>query len=146
MKFSQYVHGVCSNRSLTILFWRLVRFGVVGLACAFAFVLLSRFLMELCGLPVYAATGMSYLLVTPFSYAIHRGFTFRSRVAHIDSLPKYIVISSISMLVSAILPAAMNSSRWLNLDLNVALAITCCIVPMINYLIKSNWVFPTHEK
>lgn len=127
-------------------FWRLARFGFVGLFCALVFGVCSRVLIDLSGLPVYAAAGLSYILVTPLSYGLHRGFTFRTKVSHSTSLPKYLTVSVISTAIAAFLPAAMNSKSGLEMDINYALSLTCVIVPLVTYLLKSTWVFAGNDK
>lgn len=127
-------------------FGKLARFGFVGLFCALIFGVCSRVLIDLQGLPVYAAAGLSYILVTPLSYGLHRGFTFRSKAAHSTSLPKYLIVSAISTSIAAFLPAAMNSRSGLEMDINYALSLTCVIVPLVTYLLKSTWVFAGNDK
>lgn len=127
-------------------FWRVARFGFVGLFCALVFGVCSRSLIDLLGLPVYAAAGLSYILVVPLSYVLHRGVTFRSTAAHSASLPKYVVVSAISTAMAAWFPAAMNSKRGLEMDINYALSLTCVVVPLVTYVLKSKWVFADDDK
>lgn len=127
-------------------FWQLIRFGLVGLFCALAFGVCSRVLIDLQGFPVHLAAGCSYIMVTPLSYGLHRGFTFRARTAHIKSLPKYLTVSALSTALAACLPAAMSSQSGLEMDINYALSVTCIIVPSVTYLLKSSWVFSGYDK
>lgn len=126
--------------------WELIRFGFVGAGCAFAFAACARLLIDLQNFPVFAAAGASYVLVMPLSYVLHRIFTFRSTVAHTTTLPKYVVVSALATVISAVLPEALTNTLSLGLDVNHALMITCAVVPLFNYLVKSNWVFASHDK
>lgn len=134
------------QRAHIVRFWRIARFCFVGLFCALVFGVCSRLLIDLRGLPVYAAAGLSYSLLVPLSYMLHRGFTFRSTAAHSTSLPKYVIVSAISTAMAAFFPAAMNSKLMLDMDINYALSLTCVVVPLMTYVLKSTWVFASDDK
>lgn len=117
---------------------RLVRFAAVGLSSSLLYGLLASLLLHFhAGLLLAHCTA--YALAIPYSYFAQRGFTFRSSHAHMVSFPRFLLTNAVSFLLSTGIVAAATA---LQLRAAVAIAAVIIIVPLLNYLCMSAWVFP----
>jgi putative flippase GtrA len=116
---------------------RPIRFLVSGTAAAAVYYSVAR-LIGYWGWSVFAAGFAGYLAAIPAAYLLHRAFTFRSRGAVQAESARFLVGSILGTSLSSALPVLLVR---IGLSLSSALAITCVLVPPINYLILSRWTF-----
>ena len=89
-----------------------------------------------------ASAGYAFAL--PFSYLGHKLFTFRSRGAHHDELPRFVVAAIIGLSISASVPELAvrqwHAPPW------VGYLAACVAVPVLNYMVLWLWVFAHRRK
>jgi putative flippase GtrA len=117
---------------------RLVRFFVSGICAAVVYYAVAWWAVEQLGWKPLAAGLFAYLTALPMAYLLHRMFTFRSRSQIPAESSRFVATSLIGIGLSSGLPAMMTK---LGMPLTSALAITCVVVPAVNYLALSRWTF-----
>ena len=119
--------------------WRLVRFGLVGVAATLAYtVLASLFTLGLGWRPVVASV-VAYLICTVFSYLSHRRFTFRSSRPVGEEVHRFAGLSVVGWAV-AILSPWLLTDQW-GLPPLVAILFVSGAVPTLSFLGMERWVF-----
>lgn len=71
----------------------LARFAVVGLSGAAVYYALLWSLVELGGVPPLGASSIAFVLVVGENYLLHRRWTFASRAAHRQALPRFALMA-----------------------------------------------------
>jgi len=105
----------------------LVRFALVGLAGSLAYAVLLWSLVDVLHWPVVPASCCAFLLVVLENYLLHRGWTFRSTVPHVQAFPEFLLASALGFCVNAAVMAL--GVAWLGLHyLAVQLAAVCAVV------------------
>lgn len=85
------------------------------------------------------ASVLAYLVGAAFSYTAHKLFTFRSDGAHAVAAPRFATSTACGLTLSYGLAEVL--SHWLGLPIEVPVAIATILVPVMNYLLLSRWVF-----
>jgi putative flippase GtrA len=116
---------------------RLMRFGAVGLSSTLLYWLLANVFLRL-SIRLMTAHCLAYAIAVPINYSMQRGFTFQSSASHGDSLPRFLIISACSFLVST---GIVETATILRLSPAVAITAVIAIVPLLSYLCMSTWVF-----
>ncbi|WP_051333947.1 GtrA family protein [Mesorhizobium sp. WSM3224] len=117
------------------------RFLVIGIGATLIYALLAASFSAAAAMPLNPAMGsvLAYGLAAVFSYAGHKYFTFVSRGAHRFEVPRFAVLTLAGLATSFALPAVL--SQWLGLPVQVPIALTSLLVPLVNYVVLRHWVF-----
>ncbi|MBN2885132.1 MAG: GtrA family protein [Chromatiaceae bacterium] len=117
---------------------QLLRFGLVGaLATALHYVLLIA-LVQLAGWSALAASSLGFSLSALLNYALNRRFTFRSRRAHGEALPRFALVAASGLALNALLLAALIEvgAHYL-----IAQVLATALVLLWNFSLNHRWSF-----
>ena len=92
-------------------------------------------------LPAALGSFTAYAVAALFSYTGHKYFTFVSGGEHLFEAPRFLVLTSLGLGFSWLLPVVLVD--WFNIRPLVPILVTCIAVPMVNYLVLNRWVFAT---
>lgn len=120
---------------------RAIRFLVIGIGATLLYALLAAGFSATVAMSLKPALGsmLAYALAAVFSYAGHKYFTFVSSGAHRFEVPRFAVLTLVGLAMSFALPAVL--SEGLSLPVQVPIALTCLLVPLVNYVVLRHWVF-----
>lgn len=86
---------------------------------------------------------LGYVVATPCAYLMHRRFSFGSKREIRPEATRFLIISIVGAFFSGILPKAFMAT---GMPLLFSLLFTSVIVPSMNYILHSSWVFGRNEK
>jgi len=118
---------------------RPVRFLVTGIGATLLYALLAAAFSTATPMKPALGSVLAYALAAIFSYAGHKYFTFVSSGAHRFEVPRFAALTLLGLATSFALPAVL--SQWLGLPVQVPIALTCLLVPLVNYVVLRHWVF-----
>ncbi len=126
-------------RSFFARFGRLIRFVVVGGSMALTYSLLTAALIAgpLSGHEI-GASALGSLIVIPLSFLAHRRFTYADTVQSRASLRRFGLVALVSLGLNV---GDMRLSQTLNWPYWTALVAGWGIIPLVNFLINTVWVF-----
>jgi putative flippase GtrA len=126
---------------------RFVRFILVGGATTSCQYIVLTLLVELLHVKADVASSIGYGIGAAVSYVLNRFWTFKSDLSHAQSLPRFIVMIGIGLLLSfAVMHALVDFAGIYYL---LAQVLTTGTVMLSNYLLAASWVFiasDTREK
>lgn len=114
------------------------RYLVVGVAAFALDVGMLALLHDSVGLPVWLATGVSFLLSFFFTYFLQRR-AFRTRVGHGGALARYIALVGLNTVATSVIVQALSASAigWLG-----GKVVATCVTTLWNFFAYRFWVFP----
>jgi putative flippase GtrA len=111
----------------------------VGLAStATHFVVLSA-LYSLVGWPIVPATVVAFLCSLAVSYLLNRSFTFRSRVSHRHSAPRFLLVTLSGLCWNVAIMGLMVDVYAINYV--VAFIVMSAVVAVNNFTLSRDWAF-----
>jgi putative flippase GtrA len=116
-----------------------VRFILVGGATTSCQYVVLTLLVELLHIKADLASSIGYGVGAAVSYVMNRFWTFKSDLSHAQSLPRFIVMIGIGLLLSFVVMHALVDIAGIHYLL--AQVLTTGIVMLSNYLLASSWVF-----
>ena len=123
--------------------FRLLRYIVSGVAVSTGYTVTVLALVDLLHwLNPVAASTVSFIVWTPVSYAVHRDFTFRFRGHEWAAAAKFIVTFVARLLASAYV--VYVATAQFELHYLVGVLLNWIVLPLVNYLALSLWVFRPH--
>ena len=123
--------------------FRLLRYIVSGVAVSTGYTVTVLALVDLLHwLDPVAASTVSFIVWTPVSYAVHRDFTFRFRGHEWTAAAKFIVTFVARLLASAYV--VYVATAQFELHYLVGVLLNWIVLPLVNYLALSLWVFRPH--
>jgi len=117
-------------------FVRFILVGGVTTSCQYVVLAL---LVELLHVKADVASSIGYGVGAAVSYLMNRIWTFKSDLAHAQSLPRFIVMIGIGLLLSFALMHALVDI--VGIHYLVAQVLTTGTVMLANYLMAASWVF-----
>ncbi|MEO0464334.1 MAG: GtrA family protein [Pseudomonadota bacterium] len=119
-----------------------LRFVVSGAVAIGAYLLLFEAARLIPGLPLWLATGGSYMLATGLNYWLNYNWSFASNQSHKSALPRYamIAIASVS-LNAATVPFLVNRG----LPPAVAGFVFAITWPIASYFLQKYWAFKSQH-
>lgn len=114
------------------------RFAIVGLASTGLYAVLALASEQWLGMTAIVASVAAYAVATIFSYLGQKFVTFRSGGAHRSEGPRFLALTALGFAIATALPAI---GQQLNLPTIVPVALTCVLVPLINFFVLDRWVF-----
>lgn len=120
-------------------FYRLFRFGIVGGCATLVYFSLAWWLSVSLEIQATVASFAAYSVATLYSYIAHKFFTFRSNNNHSRELPQFLALTLIGYIFASALPAIFTT--WLEWHAGYALAFTCVLIPLINFIGMEKFVF-----
>ncbi|QPH53074.1 GtrA family protein [Pontivivens ytuae] len=119
-------------------FWRLVRFGVVGVCLAATYAGLFLGLREF-GLTRWESNGIAFSISTALQYVAHTKWTFQSRIWDTGQQTKFLVVIGIGVVYSFIVTTKLTPFfGWPDWG---AAACVIFTLPILNYILYRFWVF-----
>ncbi|TPJ74363.1 GtrA family protein [Mesorhizobium sp. B2-7-1] len=118
---------------------RLLRFLATGIGATLLYALLAAAFSAATPMKPALGSVLAYALAAIFSYAGHKYFTFVSSGAHRFEAPRFAVLTLIGLATSFALPAALSDG--LGLPAQIPIALTCLLVPLVNFVVLRHWVF-----
>lgn len=118
---------------------RIVRFGIIGLAATVLYAVAALGLEAGAGLPPVTASLAAYAVAAVFSYCGHKFVTFMSPGAHGEEAPRFAAVTAAGFGLALAIPFLVTGLAGLPSWLAVAL--TCAIVPVFNFVVLDRWVF-----
>ena len=116
-----------------------VRFVLVGGASTTCQYIVLTLLVELLHVQAALASSIGYGTAAAVSYLVNRLWTFKTDLSHAQSLPRFIVMIGIGLLLSfAVMHALVDFAGIYYL---LAQVLTTGTVMLSNYLLASSWVF-----
>lgn len=119
---------------------RLLRFGLAGIAATVVYLLLFITIDAISEWDVTIISVLAYVLSIGFSYFAQSRFTFRVERDTRTQMIRFVVTSLIGLLVSAGALEVSKAAGWPNW---MGAALVGSLVPVLNFLILSLWVFRT---
>lgn len=106
-------------------------------------IMVGLFANRVLGIVPFNANLVAFSVGFFFSYYGHRHYTFRSRGAVARSMPRFFVISAVSLIINQVivytLVNMMGRPYW------EALALMAVVVPVFTYLLGRLWAFSDGE-
>jgi len=123
-------------------FWRLVRFGFVGIVSTAAYAGLSWFLVWSGATTIMVATIIAYAVAATISYLGSVYITFAVEPDHATLASRFLVV----LVVNFLLALAIT---WLITHVflaphYVAIVAVVVVIPVVSYLSQRLWVFSPH--
>ena len=120
---------------------RLSRFALIGAAATAIYAATAAVLSAGFDplLPATTASVCAYALAALVSYAGHKYVTFGSAGAHVFEAPRFVGVTAMGIAFAGILPKLMVDGA--GLEPLVPIAVTCIVVPVVNYVVLERWVF-----
>ncbi len=120
---------------------RLSRFALIGAAATAIYAATAAVLSAGFDplLPATTASVCAYALAALVSYAGHKYVTFGSAGAHVFEAPRFVAVTAMGIAFAGILPKLMVDGA--GLEPLVPIAVTCIVVPVVNYVVLERWVF-----
>ncbi|MBA4381361.1 MAG: GtrA family protein [Sideroxydans sp.] len=119
--------------------YQVVRFAVVGVVATVTHVAVLVVGVEWLGLHPVVASTLGFLAAVTDSYLLNRSWTFKSDVAHSQTLWRFVVVSLFGLgLNTVMMTSLVGYFHWWYLWAQVA---TLLIVPVSNYLLNRHWTF-----
>ena len=116
-----------------------VRFILVGGATTACQYIVLTLLVELLHTKADVASSIGYGVGAAVSYILNRFWTFKSDLSHAQSLPRFIVMIGIGLLLSFALMHALVD--FAGIYYLLAQVLTTGMVMLSNYLLAASWVF-----
>ena len=123
---------------------RLFRFGMVGLLSTLLYATIAWSLTTWTRIDAAPASALAYGAAGLMGYWGQRRLTFRSTAAHSQTAPRFVAASALGAGIAMIAPLALTDR--LGLPSIVAIAFTCGLVPLMNYVVLDRLVFPAGPK
>ena len=128
-----------SATELRNLFWRAVRFSIVGTTAACVYFLLLFVMVEWLAIPVLVATAVAYPIVVIENYWLHHLWTFKSEEAHSLVFPRFLAQNVVGFIINwSVMYAAVH---MLALNYLVGQVIALGAIVIWNFVSGSLWVF-----
>ncbi|MBN9073066.1 MAG: GtrA family protein [Rhizobiales bacterium] len=115
-------------------------FGGVGIVATIGYFLLASFLHGVASVPPAAASVAAYVACAVFSYWGHRRLSFASGGAHAVQVPRFVASTTLGLAVATATPLAADAA---GLAPVAGYALVCLLVPALNFVLLSRWVFRT---
>ena len=116
-----------------------VRFILVGGATTSCQYVVLTLLVELLHIKADLASSIGYGVGAAVSYVMNRFWTFKSDLSHAQSLPRFIVMIGIGLLLSFVMMHVLVDIAGIYYLL--AQVLTTGIVMLSNYMLAASWVF-----
>lgn len=114
------------------------RFVVSGAMAIAAYIALFEVIRRLPGVPLWLATGGAYVLATGLNYWLNYHWSFASQGPHSSALPKYAVITLVSVTLNALIVPFLIRSGLPPALSAFAFAITW---PIFSFFAQKYWAF-----
>ena len=115
-----------------------MRFVVSGAMAIAAYIALFEVIRRIPGLPLWLATGGSYVLATCLNYWLNYHWSFASKGPHSSALPKYAVITLVSVTLNSLTVPFLIRSGLAPALSAFAFAITW---PIFSFFAQKYWAF-----
>jgi putative flippase GtrA len=123
---------------LLLLSSKLIKFLFVGgTATLLQFGFLTLFVEKIRILPVVASAG-AYLLSAVYNYILNYRLTFKSKKRHAETLPKFLMVVGIGVLINTVVFAAAWEILGLYL---IAQTIAVFVTLVVNFLLHKYWIY-----
>ena len=116
-----------------------VRFLLVGGATTACQYVVLTLLVELLHVKADVASPIGYGIGAAVSYVMNRFWTFKSDLPHAQSLPRFIVMIGVGLLLSFVMMHVLVD--FAGIYYLLAQVLTTGIVMLSNYLLAASWVF-----
>lgn len=126
---------------------RLSRFAAIGAAATLIYAVAAFCLSGGLGitiLPAAPASLAAYFIAAIFSYWGHKYVTFLSGGAHVFEAPRFLALTALGLGFAWLLPTILVDGA--GLPPAVPIAVTCILVPIVNYVVLDRWVFASGEE
>lgn len=118
---------------------RIVRFGIAGLGATVFYFVLTTVLASGAGMNPASASICAYLAALILSYLLQSRFAFRVAGDNAAQITRFIVTAIVGLVVSYGVMAL--ATGVLDLHYLVGAIGVCVLIPVINFVIFSRWVF-----
>lgn len=119
------------------LFWRTVRFGVVGLSCTAIYVAIALAVLQT-GASLTVSHIAGYVVSIICSYVGQKAFTFRVRGRHRRSTWRFAVATGCIALAQYLLVLSLDNAA---ISSQLVLIASAVFYPIASYLVHSAWTF-----
>jgi putative flippase GtrA len=109
--------------------------GVVGTAAHYVTLLA---LVESMGVPAAVASGIGATVGAAVNYALNYRITFRSTAAHVTTLPRFVVVALLGVVVSA---GVVAVAQRLELHYFAGQIAATALVLLVGFFLNSIWTF-----
>lgn len=115
------------------------RYVVVGLLGTLTHYCGLAFFVEIAHLDPVISSIIAFIFTLLLSYFLNHYWTFQSNLWHSQTLPKYILVSIMGLLINiAIMYLTAHLLRW---DYQIGFAFAVIVVPISNFLLNKYWSF-----
>lgn len=124
-------------------FWRLVRFGGVGVVVTALYAALTFVLVSL-GWSAVAASLVAHVCAAIASYTGHYVISFRSTERHVVALPRFVAFVAISLALNAAgMYLMIDQLHW---PILVGVAVITLLIVTLSYLSGRLWIFTSRPQ
>jgi len=128
------------NLFVNVALWKqLLRYGIVGGSVTIVYVALTSLIIETTAWSALKASITGFVLTIPFAYVAHRFVTFASKEAYLQQLVRFVITMTVAFIISSVSMLAIV--HIYEAHYGYALLVTTVLVPSLNYLVLSAWVF-----
>ncbi len=124
---------------MTLLLGKLIRFGIIGTACAVLFFAVNYALLNMARLSTAAALVLTYAICFGIGYYLQRNVAFRATLHHRKSLPRYFAMH-VGGMIFVYLMTVYLSPLFAAGSFGPSL-ITTALAGMVSFVISLSWVF-----
>ncbi len=114
------------------------RFGVVGVAATLIHLALAWIAARGFDAAPLTANSLGFVAAFACSYFGHLYWTFGQRTGHPVTLPRFVVVSGVSLLLTSVITWAVDHA---GLPFEVTLAAILLTVPLVTWLLSKYWAF-----
>lgn len=122
----------------------LARFGAVGLSATVLYAVLAYVFGQGAHFAPVRASLAAYAVAAAYSYVAHKIVTFMSPGPHRSEAPRFVVATAAGFAIAYLAPAVLVG--WLGLPPALPIVLTSLLVPVVNFILLSRWVFAGRER
>ena len=115
------------------------RYALTGVVVAATYWALTTFLAHVSPAPDWSVSAFAFTVAVCLQYVMHAKYTFRSKAAHVSQSRKFILSVFLGYLISFIVTGF--AGPYLGLPIGISAAIVVILLPIMNFLLFSLWVF-----
>ena len=120
-------------------FWKVFRFGVVGVATALLYYALLYVAVESLGMSPPVGSSLVYAIVIGFNYLMHYSWTFTSSATHTETLKRYIFMTVCGFVINGV--TMFTGVSFLDLNYFLVQTVSMTLIVIWNFTVSMLWVF-----
>ncbi|MFC4323035.1 GtrA family protein [Litchfieldia salsa] len=114
------------------------RYSLVGVVCTAIYFLAMFLCVEVNNIEPVLSSGISFLIMTIFSYMLNKKYTFGGSYGH-KELIKFFIVASIGFVLNILIMYIIVTK--LSMNYLISELVTILIIPLVNFILNNYWTF-----